>query len=123
MVIGILDYVTGYEIGFFIFYFIPVAITSWCGGRRKGLLIATAAAICWYLSDLYTFHPYSKAYLIYWETFMRFASFITTALTVSQIREVSLNQSRLEQALEEALEENRSLRELLKGVEVNEEDR
>jgi signal transduction histidine kinase len=81
-----LDYVTGYEFGFFIFYFVPVALTAWYGSRSVGLAMAIVAGGCWYLSDWLSHTPYSRAYLIYWETFMRLASFVTTALTVSQIR-------------------------------------
>jgi signal transduction histidine kinase len=81
-----LDYITGYELGFFVFYFAPVALAAWYGTRRAGLAIAIAAGACWYLSDSLTNHPYSSAYLIYWETFMRLVSFVSTALTLSQIR-------------------------------------
>ena len=94
-IIGWLDYITGYEFGFFIFYFIPVAIAGWYGGRLPGISIAVMCAICWYLSDLYTYHPYSKAYFIYWEMFMRLISFLTTALTLSRIREMVLNEERM----------------------------
>jgi signal transduction histidine kinase len=81
-----LDYVTGYEFGFFIFYFVPVALAAWYGSRRAGLAMAIAAGACWYLSDRLSHTPYTRAYLVYWETFMRVASFATTALTLSQIR-------------------------------------
>jgi signal transduction histidine kinase len=80
------DYATGYELGFFVFYFAPVALASWYGGRRAGLAYAVAAGACWYLSDRLSNTPYSNALLIYWETFMRLVSFLTTALTLSQIR-------------------------------------
>ena len=93
--IGWLDYITGYEFGFFIFYFLPVAIASWYRGRRTGLAISILCAICWYLSDLYTHHPYSHAYFIYWEMFMRLISFLTTALTLSRIRDLVLNEERM----------------------------
>jgi len=81
-----LDFITGYELGFFVFYFAPVALAAWYGTRRAGLAIAVAAGVCWYLSDSLSHHPYSNAYLIYWETFMRLVSFLTAALTLSQIR-------------------------------------
>ncbi len=100
--IGWLDYITGYELGFFIFYFIPVAIAAWYGGRMPGILNAILCAISWYLADLYTYHPYSKAYFIYWETFMRLASFLTTALTLARIRDMVLNEERLLAELLEA---------------------
>lgn len=93
--IGWLDYITGYELGFFIFYFIPVAISSWYCGRRRGLQIAFASAIVWYLSDKYTHHPYSHSYFIYWEMFMRLLSFLTTTLTISRIRTMVLNEERM----------------------------
>jgi K+-sensing histidine kinase KdpD len=93
--IGWLDYITGYELGFFIFYFIPVAISSWYCGRRQGLQIAFGSAIVWYLSDKYTHHPYSHAYFIYWEMFMRLLSFLTTTLTISRIRSMVLNEERM----------------------------
>lgn len=93
--IGWLDYITGYEFGFFIFYFIPVAISSWYCGRRLGLQVAFGSAIVWYLSDKYTHHPYSHSYLIYWEMFMRLLSFLTTTLTISRIREMVLSEERL----------------------------
>ncbi len=93
--IGWLDYITGYEFGFFIFYFIPVAISSWYCGRRLGLQVAVVSAIVWYLSDKYTNHPYSRSYLIYWEMFMRLLSFLTTTLTISRIRGMVLNEERM----------------------------
>ena len=94
-ILGWLDYITGYEFGFFIFYFIPVAIASWYCGRTAGVVTAVASAICWYISDLYTHHPYSAAYFIYWEMFMRLISFLTTALTLSRIRDLVLNEEQL----------------------------
>ncbi len=93
--IGWLDYITGYEFGFFIFYFIPVAIAAWYCGPKDGICIAIASAVCWYLSDRFTHHPYSRAYFVYWEMFMRLISFLTTSLTLSKIRNLVLNEERI----------------------------
>jgi signal transduction histidine kinase len=81
-----IDYVTGYEFGFFIFYFIPVTLAAWYGSRTAGVAFAVASGICWYVSDRLSLHPYSNALLIYWETFMRMVTFLTTAVTLSHIR-------------------------------------
>jgi signal transduction histidine kinase len=81
------DAVSGYELGLFILYFFPVAIAAWWGSRRAGVLFACAAAVCWYGSDRFAEHPYSMPLLIYWETFMRFASYLTTALALAKVRE------------------------------------
>lgn len=100
--IGWLDYITGYEFGFFIFYFVPVAIAAWYCGRKEGTGAAIASAICWYLSDRLTHHPYSHAVFIYWEMFMRLISFLTTALTLAKIRDLVLNEERMIAELLEA---------------------
>jgi K+-sensing histidine kinase KdpD len=115
--LGWLDYVTGYEFGFFIFYFIPVSIAAWYGGRNPAIAMACASAVCWYLADRMTHHPYPRPYFIYWETFARYISFLTTALTVSKIRETVHNGQRMKAELDRALEENRELKRLLqRGV-------
>jgi hypothetical protein len=105
-----IDYATGYEFGFFIFYFIPVSIAAWYVGRRSGLAFAFASGAAWYVSDRLSLHPYSKAFFIYWETFMRLVSFLTTALTLPRIRGLALAQVQLRDSLRKADEENAELR-------------
>jgi len=111
--IGWLDFITGYELGFFIFYFIPVSISAWLNGRKSGLLMACMSAACWYLSDFYSHHPYSKAYLIYWEMWIRWLTFLTTALTVAKIRELMDREKQLKIELTKVIKDNDELRELL----------
>jgi len=81
-----IDYVTGYEVGLFVFYFIPIGLAAWYGSRAAGLGFAVASAVCWYLADRLSLHPYSNAFFIYWETSMRLVAYFTTALTLSSIR-------------------------------------
>jgi len=111
--LGWLDYLTGYEFGFFIFYFIPVSITTWYAGRGSGLAMAVASAVAWYLSDRLAHHPYSKGYFLYWETFMRLASFLTTALTLAKIRESLASERRLNEELCRVRAENHRMRRAL----------
>ncbi len=106
VLIGWLDYITGYEIGFFIFYFIPVAIAAWYCGPKDGICIAVASAVCWFISDRFAHHPYSHSYLIYWEMFIRLISFLTTSMTLSKIRGLVLKEERM---IVELLETRRQL--------------
>jgi low affinity Fe/Cu permease len=117
-----IDYVTGYEFGFFIFYFIPVSIAAWYVGRRSGLAFAFASGVAWYLSDRLSLHPYSKAFFIYWETFMRLVSFLTTALTLNKIRELASAHVQLRDSLREAHEENVDLRRKLEQAALGREN-
>jgi hypothetical protein len=105
-----LDYVTGYELGFFIFYFVPVSSAAWLVGRRAGVGLALASGVCWFLSDRMAHHPYSNALFIYWETAMRLASYLTTALTLARIRADTVARQGLEVRLEAAQRELERLR-------------
>lgn len=110
LLLGWIDYATGYEFGFFIFYFIPVSIAAWYGGRMPGVAMACASAVCWYLADRMTHHPYPRPLLLYWETFARYVSFLTTALTLSKIRQTVHDGQRTRKELDRVLEENRELK-------------
>jgi uncharacterized membrane protein SirB2 len=106
-----LDFITGYELGFFIFYFIPVSMAAWLVGRNASVAIALASGACWFLSDRMANHPYSNSYFIYWETTMRLASYLTTALTLARIRSDTVERQRLQAQLAETREALRQLRE------------
>jgi hypothetical protein len=80
--------------------------------------MAFASAVCWYFADRMTHHPYSRPYLIYWESFARLISFLTTALTISKIRETVHHGKRLREELARAHEENRELKRVLQGGEA-----
>jgi hypothetical protein len=113
LIISWLDFITGYEFGFFIFYFIPVSISAWFNGRQAGLLMGCMSAACWYLSDFYSHHPYSKSFLIYWEMWIRWITFLTTAFTVAKIRELMEREKQLKIELTKVIKDNDELRELL----------
>lgn len=106
-----LDYLTGYELGFFIFYFVPVSLAAWLVGRRAGVVVALASGACWFLSDRMAHHLYSNPFFIYWETAMRLASYLTTALTLARIRADTVDRQQLEVELAAAHGELARLRE------------
>ena len=81
------DYATGYELELFALYILPVGLVAWYGTRRAALLYAFAAAACWYTSDRLAGHPYPNALLVYWETFMRLIAYVSTAVSLSAIRD------------------------------------
>jgi hypothetical protein len=108
-----IDWATGYEFGFFIFYFIPVSIAAWYGSRGWGVAFGLVAAVCWYLSDRLSGHHYSRAWFVYWESFMRLVSFLTTALTLAQIRASLARERQLNRALAESLDRVQQLEGLI----------
>jgi diguanylate cyclase (GGDEF)-like protein len=49
--IGYVDYISGPEIGFSLFYLAPVVGAAWYAGRRASVIVALIAALCWFTAD------------------------------------------------------------------------
>jgi hypothetical protein len=77
--------------------------------------MACASSVCWHIADRMTHHPYPRPYLVYRETFARYLSFLTNALTISKIRETISNGRRLREELDRALRENLEWKRLLQA--------
>lgn len=54
--IGWADHLTGPELGFSLFYLVPIALTAWFCGRNAALVVATAAAISWTVAYSIDYH-------------------------------------------------------------------
>ena len=102
ILIGWLDYVTGYELGFFIFYSIPVGILAWYVGRGPGIAISFASALTWLIADLYAGQKYSSTLMIWWNTGVRSVCFIINAVTLAKIKQTLDQRKDLVAALAEA---------------------
>ncbi len=50
--IGLIDYVTGPNIGFSLFYLVPIAVAGWRLGQPHASIAATAAALIWVAADI-----------------------------------------------------------------------
>ncbi len=85
-VIGAVDYLTGYELELFTFYFAPIAIASWYLGRTAGLVTSALSLIVWFLSDMLAGHVYSDWTYQYWNAALRFVAFYVFAVAVARIK-------------------------------------
>jgi C4-dicarboxylate-specific signal transduction histidine kinase len=74
--VAALDYVTGYELRLAILYLLPIALSTWAGGPRAGMVIVAAASLCWLVTFRST-HAYSQEIFFYWEGLVMFAVYIT----------------------------------------------
>jgi hypothetical protein len=84
VVLGFLDYVTAYKLGFYLFYFLPIAIAGWKVGSAGPYLISILSATLWFLSSISS-HPYSSGLAAFWTTIMRLLSFLVMAYLTSKI--------------------------------------
>jgi diguanylate cyclase (GGDEF)-like protein len=84
--IGILDYLTGYELAFSVFYVIPISIATWLAGRGHGIMASSVSAIVWLGADEASGHFYSNPFVPVWNTLIRLSFFIIIALLLSALK-------------------------------------
>ena len=90
-IIGLLDYWTGSEISFSIFYLIPIGAIAWGVGRNAGVVISFESALAWLFADLSSDNRYSNAVIPYWNGTMRLGIFMLVTLLLSALKDMYLN--------------------------------
>ena len=111
--LGYIDYITGYELGFFVFYFAPIAVAAWKLSSTGSYLISILSAGVWFLSDTLSAHPYSSIFFAFWEMAIRLVSFLIIAYTTSKIRFLLTEERKLSTDLKDALNQIKTLSGLL----------
>jgi diguanylate cyclase (GGDEF)-like protein len=90
--IGVLDYLTGFELAFSLVYLIPVSLVAWLASQRLGIMIALASAIVWLTADVEAGHFYSNPFIFAWNTIIRLSFFVITALLLSTLKKALENE-------------------------------
>jgi diguanylate cyclase (GGDEF)-like protein len=86
LIIGVLDSMIGHEISTALFYVLPIAIASWYGGRKLGIVVSMLAAAAWLITDIGSGQQYSHPAILSWNTFMRLVIFLLIALLLAAFR-------------------------------------
>jgi diguanylate cyclase (GGDEF)-like protein len=84
--VGILDFLTGYEVSFSLFYVIPISSVTWLVGRQSGLIASLISACVWFAADAATGHSYSGHLIPIWNTLIRLSFFVIVTLLLSALK-------------------------------------
>jgi len=95
VVIGTVDYLTGYEVSISILYLVPVAAASWYAGRRASVSIAVLGCMSWFAADVGAGHPYEHLAVPIWNALVRFGFFLVNGLLMVSLRESLFRQREL----------------------------
>ena len=120
--VSYVDYVTGYEMLFFVFYFIPVGVCGWYMGRLATLNIALLSGASWFLVDILSGHHYPQEATRCWNSFTCFLAFAIIGYAAHHLKR-SRDKERearreLEQTLAELQESTREIRNLQSQLQV-----
>jgi diguanylate cyclase (GGDEF)-like protein len=84
---GIVDYATGYEISFALFYLIPVSLAAWFIGRKSGLVISIASAVIWYETNALAGEIFSNGIIPIWNSATRLGFFYAVTVLLSRLKQ------------------------------------
>lgn len=95
LLVGVTDYLAGYEVSMSLFYLGPVALAAWYGGRWAGVGIALISCVLWYSAQLAAGYPYSHPAIPVWNALIRFGFFLVTSSLLIALRGSLLEQRQL----------------------------
>jgi diguanylate cyclase (GGDEF)-like protein len=84
--LAVVDYLTGPELRFFIFYWPPIAGATWYLGRRWGFAFVGLCGLAWLLANPVGHAENARLGLVAWNTAVNVASFALLAVVVDRIR-------------------------------------
>lgn len=94
LLLGVIDYLTGFELSFSFFYLIPVSMTAWALGKKKGLAFSVLSAIIWLISNILSGQGFSRPYVGVWNTLLRFGFYAVVTILLTELRH-ALEEERL----------------------------
>ncbi len=75
LVTGIPDYLLRPQIGFSIFYLVPITIAAWYAGLRPGMFVACVGTTVWFVADQLAGIPGVPLYTALWNAVVRLGFF------------------------------------------------
>ncbi|MCE9646192.1 MAG: GGDEF domain-containing protein [Chloroflexi bacterium] len=84
--LGIVDYLTGNELSFSLFYLLPVSLAVWYVNPVLGLLISVLSAVTWLAADLSVGENFTHPIIYFWNSLIRLAFFLIVTYLLSELR-------------------------------------
>jgi diguanylate cyclase (GGDEF)-like protein len=94
LLLGAVDYLTGSELAFSLFYLFPVGLAAWYVNWQTGVFTSLVAALLWYLADILArTEPYSQAHIPAWNAGTRLIIFFVVTTLLVALREALARES------------------------------
>ena len=86
VLVGIIDYLTGFELFFAVFYLLGIGLATWFIGRWYGLLLSVLSVAVWITGDIAAGAHYSSPFIPIWNSaiFLTFYSIVVWLLASLQ---------------------------------------
>src|SRR5713226_8111103 len=84
--IGVVDYLTGFELLFSVFYLLEVGLASWFVGRGFGLLMSVLSVVVWIGGDLAAGAHYSSLVIPAWNALILMVFYFIVVWLLTNLR-------------------------------------
>jgi diguanylate cyclase (GGDEF)-like protein len=91
--VAFLDYITGVELSFSLFYLLPISLLAWTVSERFGLVMAFLSAGIWQTVDVWSGIKYSSVFPYVWNTVIRLGFFLLPVFMIRLNRAVQHEQA------------------------------
>lgn len=91
--LGLFDYLSGFEISFSFFYLLPVSLSAWAISRNAGFVLSVAGGATWLMANYLAGEQLSHPLIPFWNTLMRVGFFLVVSVLISQVHHL-LDQER-----------------------------
>ena len=88
LLLGWLDWVTGFELSFSVFYLVPVSISAWYSRGRVCYFLAFSAAGVWQLSNVMAGESLSHSVFYVWNALTRMGFYVMMCYVLRELRRV-----------------------------------
>ncbi len=113
LILGLLDWLSGYELNFFVFYFIPVFIAAWCLGATGAVIFALLCSMVWFVADVLTGHTHPSTIHAVWNTMIRLIAFCSIGWSISSLKQIVDDEKESAEKLRRSLSEIKVLKAIL----------
>jgi uncharacterized paraquat-inducible protein A len=113
VLIGWADYISGWELGFFVFYFIPISFSAWFIKKEDAVAIAIFSAATWFMADYFLANHYSSHFYAFWNSAIRLIAFVLIAVLVASTRRSLDQQKKISADLQHSLDQVKQLKGML----------
>jgi signal transduction histidine kinase len=118
--IGVLDYFTGFEVSFLVFYFLPVALAVTAFGWRIGVLTAIVSVTVWLAGDFAAGAHYANRLVPWWNATIAFGTYLVLIALLARLlatqREMEERIRQRTVALTDEIAERERLEKVILGI-------
>jgi len=127
VVIGFIDYQTGYEMLFSVFYLLEVALAAWFVGRWFGLLMSVLSVVVWIGGDMAAGARYHQPWIPIWNALILLVFYLIVVWLLTNLRllqrELEIRVSERTRALTREMGERQRLEEEILAISEREQRR